>query len=189
MTDFIAGVAKKRKVDVSEVQRSYIISELSKAVSEKDGKTAFIKRLVGFLDTLDINEIVDFTGLLSNDYRKNAIHSYTTKADFEWFEVEAPVDKVYLTPTNEKESPVLASLSSPWNLKSLIEKIQKGETEGLDDFLDKGVEIVELPIAVYEKINEKEEPKIKLIDGIHRTPSLLISTKAEKLNLYLGVKQ
>lgn len=188
MTDFIAGVTKKRKVDASEVQRSYIVSELSKAVSEQDRRTAFVKKLAGFIDTLDINEIVDFTGLLSNDYRKNAVYSYATKVDFEWYEVESPVDKVYLTPTNEKESAILASLSVPWNLKSLIEKIQKGEMEGLEDFLDKGVEIAEFPIAVYEKINEKEEPKIKLIDGIHRTPPALAKNKSGMLNLYLGIK-
>lgn len=188
MTDFIAGATKKRKVDVFEVQRRYIISELSKAVSEQDRKISFVKKLAGFLDTLNTNEIMDFTRLLSNDYRKNAVYSYTTKTDFEWYEVEASVDKVYLTQTNEKESAVLASLSLPWNLKSLIEKIQKGETEGLEDFLDKGVEIAELPIAVYERINEKEEPKIKLIDGIHRTPSVLIRSKSETLNIYLGIK-
>lgn len=188
MTDFIAGVTKKRKLDVSEVQRSYIISELSKAVSGKDRKISFVKKLVAFLNTLDVNEIVDLTGLLSNDYRKNAIHSYTTKTDFEWYEVEAPVDKVYLTPTNEKEGTILESLSSPWNLKSLIEKIQKGETEGLKDFLDKGMEIAELPIAVYVKRKENEEPEIELIDGIHRTPSTLTRNKSESLNLYLGIK-
>lgn len=188
MADFIAGATKKRKVDVSEIQKSYIISELSKAVNQRDRKLSFAKKLADFLDRLDINEIVDFTRLLSNDYRKNAIHSYTTKADFEWFEVEAPVDKVYLTPTNEKESAVLASLSSPWNLKSLIEKIQKRETAGLEDFLDKGVVIGELAIAVYEKENEKEEPRIKLIDGIHRTPPALARSKSETLNLYLGIK-
>ncbi len=188
MTDFIAGITKKRKIDASEVQRGYIISELAKAVGEQDKRTAFVKKLVGFIDTLDINEIVDFTGLLSNDYRKNSVHLYTTKADFEWFEVEAPVDKVYLTQTNDRESAVLASLSSPWNLKCLIEKIQKGETEGLEDFLDKGVEIVELPIAVYEKEVESSESKIKLIDGIHRTPPALVRNKSETLSLYLGIK-
>ena len=188
MMDFIAGITNKRKVDVSGVQRSYIISELSKAVREKDRKISFIKKLAAFFDTLDINEIVDFTGLLSNDYRKNAVHYYTTKTDFEWFEVEAPVEKIYLTPTNEKESTILANLSTPWNLKSLIEKIQKGETEGLEDFLDKGVEIAELPIAVYVKKEEIEEPKIELIDGIHRTPPALARSKSETLNIYLGIK-
>lgn len=188
MTDFIAGVTKKRKVDVSEIHRSYIISELAKAVSGKDRKIPFVKKLVAFLNTLDVNEIVDLTGLLSNDYRKNAVYSYTTNADFEWFEVETPVYKVYLTQTNKKESAVLASLSSPWNLKCLIEKIQKGETEGLEDFLDKGVEVAELPIAVYVKRKENEEPKIELIDGIHRTPPALARSKSQTLNLYLGIK-
>lgn len=188
MTDFIAGITKKRKVDVSEIQKSYIVSELSKAVSEKDRKVSFVKKLEAFLNTLNISEIIDFTALLSNDYRKNAVHSYTSNADFEWYEVEAPIDKVYLTQTNEKEGAVLASLSSPWNLKSLIEKIQKGETEGLEDFLDKGVEITELPIAVYVKRKENEEPKIELIDGIHRTPPALIKSKSEILNFYLGKK-
>ncbi|MDP2638426.1 MAG: hypothetical protein Q8P26_05180 [Candidatus Levybacteria bacterium] len=189
MADFIAGVTKKRKVDVSEVQNSYIISELSKAVREKDRKISFIKKLAAFLDTLDTKEIIDLTGLISNDYRKNVVHSYTTKDGLEWYEVEAPVDQVYLTPTNEKESAILANLSTPWNLKSLIEKIQKGETEGLEDFVDKGVEITELPIAVYVKREEKEEPKIELIDGIHRTPPALTKSKSETLNLYLGIKQ
>lgn len=188
MTNFITGVTKKRKVEVSEIQRSYIISELSKAVGEQDKRTAFVKKLVGFIDTLDINEIVDFIRLLSNDYRKNSVHLYTTKADFEWYEVEALVDKVYLTQTNDKESAVLASLSSPWNLKCLIEKIQKGETAGLEDFLDKGVVIKEPAIAIYEKENGKEEPRIKLIDGIHRTPPALAKNKSEILNLYLGIK-
>lgn len=188
MTNFIAGVTKKRKIDVFEVQRSYIISELSKAVNEKDRKISFVKKLAGFLDTLDTNEVMSFTRLLSNDYRKNAVYSYTTKTDLEWFEVEAPVDKVYLTQTNEKENAVLASLSSPWNLKSLIEEIQKGETTGLEDFLDKGVLIEEPVIAVYEKETEKEEPRIKLIDGIHRTPPVLAGSKSETLNLYLGIK-
>ena len=81
------------------------------------------------------------------------MYFYTTKTDFEWFEAEAPVDKIYLTPTNDKESAVLTSLSSPWNLKCLIEKIQKGETTDLGDFLDKGVVIEELAIAIYEKEN------------------------------------
>jgi len=189
MIDFIAGITKKRKVDASEIQRSYIISELSKAVNEQNKRTSFIKKLVAFLDTLDANEIANLAGLLSNDYRKNAVHSYTTKAGLEWYEVEVPVDKVYLTPTNEKESAILASLSAPWNLKSLLEKIQKGETEGLEDFVDKGVEITEFPIAVYVKREEKEEPKIELIDGIHRTPPALIKSKSETLNLYLGIKQ
>lgn len=189
MTDFITGITTKRRVDVSEIQRSYILSELSKAVSEKDRRTSFAKKLAGFIDALDKGEIVNFTGLLSNDYRKNAVHSYTTKTDFEWYEVEAPVDKVYITKTNEEESAILANLPNPWNLKSLIEKIQKEETEGLEDFLDKGVEIAELPIAVYVKIKENEEPKIELIDGIHRTPSALIRSKSETLSLYLGIKQ
>lgn len=188
MTDSIAGVTKKRKVDVSEVQRSYIISELSKAVSEQDRKISFVKKLAGFLDTLNTNEIMDFTRLLSNDYRKNAVHSHTTKTDLEWFEVKAPIDKVYLTPTNEKESTILENLPTPWNLKSLIEKIQKRETEGLEDFLDKGVAIAELPIAVYEKEEESSESKIKLIDGIHRTPPVLAKSKSGTLNLYLGIK-
>lgn len=188
MTDFIAGVTKKRKVDVSEIHRSYIISELSKAVSGQDERPSFVKKLVTFLDTLDTKEIIDLTGLISNDYRKNAVHSYTTKTDFEWYEVDTPVNKVYLTPTNEKENAVLASLPSPWNLKSLIEKIQKGETEGLGDFLDKGVEMAELPIAVYVKRKENEEPKIELIDGIHRTPPALARRKSETLNFYLGKK-
>ena len=188
MTDSIAGITKKRKVEVSEVQRSYIISELSKAVSQRDGKASFVKKLAGFLDALDANEIMNFTRLLSNDYRKNAVYSYITKADFEWYEVEAPVDKVYLTQTNDKESAILASLSSPWNLKSLMEKIQKGETAGLEDFLDKGIVIKEPAIAIYEKENEKEEPRIKLIDGIHRTPPALAKNKSEILNLYLGIK-
>jgi|SRR3989344_3553391 len=188
MIDFIAGITKKRKVDASEIQRSYIISELSKAVSQRDRKVAFVKKLAGFFDTLDADEIVDFARLLSNDYRKNAVHSYTTKTDFEWYEVEVPVDNVYLTPTNEKESAILANLSTPWNLKCLIEKIQKGETTGLEDFLDKGVVIEEPAIAIYEKENEKEEPRIKLIDGIHRTPPVLTESKSETLNLYLGIK-
>lgn len=189
MTDFITGITNKRKVDVSEIQKSYILSELSKAVSEQDRRTSFVKKLAGFIDALDKSEIVDLTRLISNDYRKNAVYFYTTKADFEWYEVKAPVDKVYLTPTNEKESTILASLLLPWNLKSLIEKIQKGVTEGLEDFLDKGVEIAELPIAVYVKRKRNEEPKIELIDGIHRTPPALIRSKSETLNLYLGIKQ
>ncbi len=188
MTDFITGVTKKRKLNVSEVQRSYIISELSKAVGEKDRKASFVKKLEAFLDTLDISEIIDFAALLSNDYRKNAVYSYTTKADFEWYEVEIPVDKVYLTQTNDKENAVLASLSSPLDLKCLIEKIQKGETAGLEDFLDKGIVIKEPAIAIYEKENEKEEPKVKLIDGIHRTPPVLAKNKSGILNLYLGIK-
>lgn len=189
MADSIARVTKKRKVDASEIHRSYIISELSKVVSEQDRRSSFVKKLVTFLDTLDTKEIIDLTGLISNDYRKNAVHSYTIKTDFEWYEVEAPIDKVYLTQTNEKESAILESLSSSWNLKSLIEKIQKGETKGLEDFLDKGAEIAELPIAVYIKGKENEEPKIELIDGIHRTPPALIKSKSETLNLYLGIKQ
>lgn len=188
MTDFIAGVTKKRKVDASEIHRSYIISELSKAVSGQDRRSSFVKKLVTFLNTLDTKEIIDLTGLVSSDYRKNSVHLYTTKSDLEWFEVEAPIDKVYLTPTNEKEGAILENLPTPWNLKSLIEKIQKGETEGLEDFLDKGVEIAELPIAVYIIIKENEEPKIELIDGIHRTPPALIKSKSEILNLYLGVQ-
>ncbi len=188
MIDFITGVTKKRKLNASEVQRSYIISELSKAVNEQGRRTAFVKKLVAFLDTLDANEIANLVGLLSNDYRKNAVHSYTTSTNFEWYKVEVPVDKVYLTPTNEKESAILASLSTPWNLKSLIERIQKGETEGLEDFLDKGVEIAELPIAVYEKEDESLEAKIKLIDGIHRTPPALAKSKSETLDIYLGIK-
>lgn len=189
MTDFITGITNKRKVDVSEVQKSYILSELSKAHGEQDRRSSFIKKLRVFLNTLDTKEIIDLTGLISNDYRKNAIHSYTTKTDFEWYEVEIPIDKVYLTQTNEKESAILANLQNPWNLKSLIEKIQKGEIEGLEDFVDKGVEITELPIAVYVKTEKKEEPKIELIDGIHRTPSALIRNKSETLSLYLGIKQ
>ena len=181
MTDFITWVSKKRKVEVSEIQRSYILSELSKAVSEKDRQSSFVKKLAGFLDALDANEIMNFTRLLSNDYRKNAVYSYITKADFEWYEVEAPVDKVYLTQTNDKESAILASLSSPWNLKCLIEKIQKRETAGLEDFLDKGVVIEEPAIAIYEKEKEEEEPRIKLIDGIHRTPPALAKNKSEIL--------
>jgi len=188
MTDFIAGITKKRKVDASEIQRSYIISELSKAVNEQNKRTSFIKKLVAFLDTLDANEIANLAGLLSNDYRKNAVHSYTTNTNFEWYEVEARIDKVYLTPTNEKENAILMSLPAPWNLKSLVEKIQKRETEGLKDFLDKGVEIAELPIAVYEKEDKSSESKIKLIDGIHRTPPALAESKNETLNLYLGIK-
>ena len=37
-------------------------------------------------------------------------------------------------------------------------------------------------------MNEKEELKINLIDGIHRTPPVLAKSKSERLNLYLGVK-
>lgn len=188
MTDFITGITNKRKVDVSEVQKSYILSELSKAVDGQDRRTSFVKKLAGFIDALDKGEIVDFTGLLSNYYRKNGVQSYTTKTDFEWYEVEIPIDKVYLTQTNEKESAILANLPNPWNLKSLIGKIQKGETEGLEDFLNKGIEIAELPIAVYERSDGKKEPKIKLIDGIHRTPQTVIKTKSETLSLYLGIK-
>lgn len=188
MTDFITGVTKKRKADVSEIHRSYIISELSKAVSEQDRRTSFVKKMMVFLENLDTKEIIDLSGLISNDYRKNSVYSYTTKTDFEWYEIEAPVDNVYLTPTNEKESAILANLPIPWNLKSLIDKIQKGETDGLEDFLDKGVELSELPIAVYGKINGKEELKIKLIDGIHRTPPALAKNKSKILNLYLGIK-
>ncbi|MDO8551633.1 MAG: hypothetical protein Q7S03_03070 [bacterium] len=188
MIDFITGVTKKRKVEVSEIQRSYILSELSKAISEQNRRISFVKKLVSFLDTLDTKEIIDLTGLISNDCRKNAVHMYTTKAGLEWYVAEAPVDKVYLTPTNEKESAILVSLSTPWNLKSLIERIQKGETEGLEDFLDKGVEIAELPIAVYEKEDESSEAKIKLIDGIHRTPPALAKSKSETLDIYLGIK-
>ena len=40
MTDFIAGITKKRKVDAAEIQRSYIISELSKAVNEQNKRTS-----------------------------------------------------------------------------------------------------------------------------------------------------
>ena len=71
MTDFIAGVTKKRKVEVSEIQRSYIISELSKAVNDQNRRTSFIKKIVAFLYTLNANEIANLAGLLSNDYRKN----------------------------------------------------------------------------------------------------------------------
>lgn len=188
MGNSISGVVKKSKVDVTEIHRSYIISELSKAVSEKERRTSFVNKLAGFINVLDKSEVVDFIRLLSNDYRKNGVHSYTTKNNFEWYMVEAPVDKVYLTPTNEKETAILANLPNPWNLKSLIERIQKGETEGLEDFLKKGVEIIEFPIAVYERLNEKEEPKIQLIDGMHRTPALLTKNKSETLSFYLGVK-
>lgn len=185
MTDFIAGVTKRRKVNVSEIQKSYIISELSKAVSEKDERSSFVEKLKYFLDPLFKSEIRGLTKILS-DYRGNAVYRYTT-VDLDWYEIEVRIENIYLTSTNPEENVILRGLSPSWNLACLIEKIQKGETEGLEHFLDNGVRIGELAIAVYKK--ENDESKIELIDGMHRTPPLIIRNGQKNLVLYLGIEQ
>lgn len=180
------NVIGKGKVRTTEIQKSYIRAELSKAVEDKDRKEDFVKKLAVFLDTLNPNEIVDFTKLLSDDYRKNAIYSYTTNDGFKWYEVEAPIEMIYLTQTNEKESSVLETLSPPWSLKSLVDKFRKKETKGLEDFRDNGVQIDEPAIAILKK---DQGSRIELIDGMHRTPSALIKSNSEVLNLYVGYEK
>lgn len=184
MPDFDLAPLNK-KVDIPDVQKSYLLSELSKAVAGKDLRRLFVEKLQAFINTLDNHEIKDLTRLVSVDFRKNSVYQYTTMTNLEWYVVRTPIDDIYLTRTNEIESAILANLSIPWNLKALIAKIQKGEIEGLEDFLDKGTLIVELPIAIYS--NHEDKQKIKLIDGIHRAPSMASGRKSPTLGLYLGV--
>ena len=67
MTDWIAAVRKHELVDVLEIEMSYLISELSKAVNEKDGRSSFEEKLRDFLDKLDSAELDGLTKLISSD--------------------------------------------------------------------------------------------------------------------------
>lgn len=188
MTDWITAVRKHDPVDVSEVKKSYLISELSKTSKDKDRRSSFEEKLRDFLDKLESGELDGLAKLISMDYRKNAVYRHLTKHS-RWYKIEAHIDHIYLTETNEKESAVLVTLSPPWNLGSLVKRIritvrEDLEREGLGDFLGKGDLTKELPIAVYK--NENEVPRIELIDGMHRTPSLFIENDEEYLTLYLG---
>lgn len=69
MTDWIAAVRKHVLVDVSEIRKSYLISELSKSVKEKDERSSIEEKLRGFLDRLESGELDGLTKLISVDYR------------------------------------------------------------------------------------------------------------------------
>lgn len=188
MTNWIAAVRKHEIADVSEISKSYLISELSKAVNEKDGRSSFADKLRDVLDKLENGELDGLTKLISLDYRKNGVHHHLTELS-KWYKIEALIDRIYLTKTNEKENVALANLSPPWNLGSLVRKIRTTdredlEEEGLGAFLSRGDFSNEPPIAIYRNVDN--ERRIELIDGLHRTPSLFVGNEEQYLALYLG---
>lgn len=175
-------------VDVSEIKKSYLISELSKAVGEKDARLSFVEKLGDCLDKLDSGELDGLTKLISTEYRKNAVYQQLM-SHFDWYRIEADIDHIFLTETNDKENAALATLSPPWNLGSLVKKIRATDREdlekvGLGDFLGKGDFPNEPPIAICENVDN--EHRIKLIDGMHRTPSLFMGNEDQYLTLHVG---
>ena len=187
-TDWNNAVRRHELVDVSEIKMSYLISELSKAVEDLDRRLSFVEKLGDFFDKLESGELDALTRLVSSEYRKNAVYQQLMNHS-NWYRIDAHIDHIYLTQTNEKEKNALNALVPPRNLGSLVKKIEvtnpeELKTEGLEDFLCKGDLTKELPIAIYR--NESEDSKIELIDGMHRTPSLFIGNEQKYLTLYIG---
>lgn len=186
MTDWIKAVRTHELVDVSQIKKSYLISELSKAVKERDERMSFEPKLKDFLDNLESSELDGLTKLISSDYRDNAVYRKLEKYP-KWYKCEVHIDHIYLTETNPKEQVGLEKLE--WNLGKLVRKIRTTEAEdlekvGLGDFLGKGDLSRELPIAIYR--NENENPRIEFTDGMHRTPSSFSRNEDEYLTHYLG---
>jgi len=179
-------ITQKRKVEAIEVQKSYIVAELSKFASE-NAKTQFADGLREKLAALSQDDIGRLTEALSVTYRKNGVFRHIGSSA-EWFEVAVPVDKVYLTRTNKRESDILEKLPDPWSLGSLVERLKSGEVKGLEDFQDRGGAIVEPKTIGVLMADEREESrKVKIIDGMHRLPALVLRGNLNEVDLYLGV--
>lgn len=187
MTDWIKAVRTHELVDVSIIKKSYLISELSKAVNTRDERLSFEPKLKDFLNNLEIGELDGLTKLISSeDCRDNAVYRKLKKYP-KWYKCEVHIDHIYLTKTNPKEQAGLEKLER--NLGELVRKIRTTEAEdlekeGLEDFLGKGDLSRELPIAIYR--NENENPRIEFTDGMHRTPSSFSRNEDEYLTLFLG---